>query len=340
MPPPADPRRADVRPRPGRPACACASWCARCTPPGRRSSSRRTSSPMPRRCAIASPSSPADVCARSSTSAPPAPRSYELVVGPLPGATLASLERLAGGAPVAAGGGWRLRLPGSTAVGPALDLVRAAGGTVESLVPVASVARGALPRPRRIRHPSRMNRSATVTRVCPAIPDSAASAKNAKSRFGKIHLDWSNNSSLFTRRWRRGRAALRRTTTSASPTTCAATPTRRWCRCGRRSRYTPTAPRLRSRYGDLRAQGHRGRRSALVCAGGSARLELIRARTSTSARCAISAASTTPPRRRYAPASRRRRTTRACCSVWASRCRGQGGREEAQLVFAWVEHPL
>ena len=36
---------------------------------------------------------------------------------------------------MAAGGGWRLRLPGSTAVGPALDLVRGAGGTVESLVP-------------------------------------------------------------------------------------------------------------------------------------------------------------------------------------------------------------
>ena len=60
---------------------------------------------------------------------------YQLVVGPLPADTLASLERLGGGAPVAAGGGWRLRLPGSTAVGPALDLVRAAGGTVESLVP-------------------------------------------------------------------------------------------------------------------------------------------------------------------------------------------------------------
>jgi ABC-2 type transport system ATP-binding protein len=63
------------------------------------------------------------------------PAVYQLVVGPLPADTLAALERLAGGAPVAAGGGWRLRLPGSTAVGPALDLVRAAGGTVESLVP-------------------------------------------------------------------------------------------------------------------------------------------------------------------------------------------------------------
>lgn len=60
---------------------------------------------------------------------------YHLVVGSLPAETLAALERLAGASAAAQGGGWRVRLPGSNAVGPALDLVRNAGGTVESLVP-------------------------------------------------------------------------------------------------------------------------------------------------------------------------------------------------------------
>ena len=60
---------------------------------------------------------------------------YQLVVGALPADTLAALERLAGAPAVAHGSGWRLRLPGSGAVGPALDLVRSAGGMVESLVP-------------------------------------------------------------------------------------------------------------------------------------------------------------------------------------------------------------
>jgi len=58
---------------------------------------------------------------------------YHLVVGPLPAATLDALARLAGAAPAPNGSGWRVRLPGSAAVGPALDLVRGAGGSVESL---------------------------------------------------------------------------------------------------------------------------------------------------------------------------------------------------------------
>lgn len=61
---------------------------------------------------------------------------YQLVVGALPADALAALERLAGAPAVASGSGWRLRLPGSSAVAPALDVVRGAGGAVESLVPV------------------------------------------------------------------------------------------------------------------------------------------------------------------------------------------------------------
>ena len=61
---------------------------------------------------------------------------YQLEVGALPADALAALERLAGTPAVANGRGWRLRLPGSAAVGPALDLVRGASGAVESLVPV------------------------------------------------------------------------------------------------------------------------------------------------------------------------------------------------------------
>ena len=53
-----------------------------------------------------------------------------------PADTLAALERLAVRRRRRNGTGWRVRLPGSTAVGPALDLVRGAAGTVESLVPV------------------------------------------------------------------------------------------------------------------------------------------------------------------------------------------------------------
>lgn len=61
---------------------------------------------------------------------------YQLTVSNLDAGTLAALERLAGSPPVAGGSGWQVRLPGSHAVAPALDAVRAAGGTVESLVPV------------------------------------------------------------------------------------------------------------------------------------------------------------------------------------------------------------
>jgi ABC-2 type transport system ATP-binding protein len=61
---------------------------------------------------------------------------YELIVSAVNAETLAGLERLTGSAPTQDGSGWRVRLLGSSAIGPALDLVRRAGATVESLVPV------------------------------------------------------------------------------------------------------------------------------------------------------------------------------------------------------------
>jgi ABC-2 type transport system ATP-binding protein len=61
---------------------------------------------------------------------------YQLTVSDVRADTLAALERLAGGAPTQSGAGWRIRLVGSALVGPALDTVRGATGTVESLVPV------------------------------------------------------------------------------------------------------------------------------------------------------------------------------------------------------------
>ena len=61
---------------------------------------------------------------------------YQLTVSGVGADTLGALARLAGAAPTRNGTGWRVRLPGSSAVGPALDIVRAAAGTVESLVPV------------------------------------------------------------------------------------------------------------------------------------------------------------------------------------------------------------
>jgi ABC-2 type transport system ATP-binding protein len=61
---------------------------------------------------------------------------YQLTVSGVGAETLAALERVAGGAPTRNGTGWRVRLQDSSAVGPALDIVRAAAGTVESLVPV------------------------------------------------------------------------------------------------------------------------------------------------------------------------------------------------------------
>ncbi len=61
---------------------------------------------------------------------------YQLSVGGLAAETVAALERLAGSAAQSSNQGVRVRLPGSHAVGPALDLVRGAGGSVESLIPV------------------------------------------------------------------------------------------------------------------------------------------------------------------------------------------------------------
>lgn len=61
---------------------------------------------------------------------------YQLTVSGVGGDALSALERLTGAAPTRNGSGWRVRLPGSSAVGTALDLVRGASGTVESLVPV------------------------------------------------------------------------------------------------------------------------------------------------------------------------------------------------------------
>ena len=61
---------------------------------------------------------------------------YQLTVSCVGADTLAALAKLAGGEPSRNGTGWRLRLPSSAAVGPALDLVRGAAGSVESLVPV------------------------------------------------------------------------------------------------------------------------------------------------------------------------------------------------------------
>jgi ABC-2 type transport system ATP-binding protein len=61
---------------------------------------------------------------------------YQLTVSGVSAETLAALERLTGAAPTRNGTGWRVRLPGSSTVGAALDLVRGAAGTVESLVPV------------------------------------------------------------------------------------------------------------------------------------------------------------------------------------------------------------
>ena len=63
-------------------------------------------------------------------------RVYQLTVNGVDTQTLAALADLAGCSPTENGTGWRLRLSGSSAVGPALDLVRSAAGAVESLVPV------------------------------------------------------------------------------------------------------------------------------------------------------------------------------------------------------------
>jgi ABC-2 type transport system ATP-binding protein len=61
---------------------------------------------------------------------------YQLTVSGVSAETLGAIERVTGSAPARNGSGWRVRLPGAPAVGTALDLVRAAAGTVESLVPM------------------------------------------------------------------------------------------------------------------------------------------------------------------------------------------------------------
>ena len=63
-------------------------------------------------------------------------RIYQLTVAGVDDDTLAALSRIAGCAPTQNGTGWRVRLPASSSVGPALDLVRSTAGSVESLVPV------------------------------------------------------------------------------------------------------------------------------------------------------------------------------------------------------------
>lgn len=63
-------------------------------------------------------------------------RGYRLMVRGIGGDAVSALERLAGSAPRRDGSGWVVSLADAAAVTPALDLVRASGGTVESLVPV------------------------------------------------------------------------------------------------------------------------------------------------------------------------------------------------------------
>jgi len=61
---------------------------------------------------------------------------YQLTVRAVSEDTLRRLSELASGDAVQSGEGWRVRLNNSAFVGPAIDLVRAAGGVVESLLPV------------------------------------------------------------------------------------------------------------------------------------------------------------------------------------------------------------
>jgi ABC-2 type transport system ATP-binding protein len=64
------------------------------------------------------------------------PDAWLLAVRRVTGETVATLARVAGAPPVADGDGWRVRLPGAVAVHTALDVVRGARGTIESLTPV------------------------------------------------------------------------------------------------------------------------------------------------------------------------------------------------------------
>jgi ABC-2 type transport system ATP-binding protein len=61
---------------------------------------------------------------------------YQLTVTGVGVDTLAALARLSGTDPAQNGTGWRVRLPSSSSVAPALDLIRGADGTIESLLPV------------------------------------------------------------------------------------------------------------------------------------------------------------------------------------------------------------
>jgi ABC-2 type transport system ATP-binding protein len=61
---------------------------------------------------------------------------YQLTISNVAADTLAALERLAGTAPTRHGTGWGIRVSGSAALGPALDLVRESTGSVDSVVPV------------------------------------------------------------------------------------------------------------------------------------------------------------------------------------------------------------
>jgi len=63
-------------------------------------------------------------------------QTYQLTFSNVAAETLTALERLAGAAPTRQGAGWGLRVAGSAALGPALDLVRQATGSIESIVPV------------------------------------------------------------------------------------------------------------------------------------------------------------------------------------------------------------
>jgi ABC-2 type transport system ATP-binding protein len=61
---------------------------------------------------------------------------YLMTVTCVEGDTVDSLARLAQGDPARNGQGWSVRLPGPSAAGAALDIVRRSGGLVESLIPV------------------------------------------------------------------------------------------------------------------------------------------------------------------------------------------------------------
>ena len=64
------------------------------------------------------------------------PEAYLLAVRRVGAETVESLAKMAAAPPSADGGGWRVRLPSSDAVHQALDAVRRANGTIESLTPV------------------------------------------------------------------------------------------------------------------------------------------------------------------------------------------------------------